>query len=178
MASLQDQLLKMGVVSKQKAQQAKTEKRKQQKQQKNQPKDGEQLKSELEQERLAKQAKDRELNQQQAQEKQRRAAEAEVRQLIEQHQQNIPKEAEIAYNFVHGTKVKRLYVTPALQDQLARGQLQIVVADKGYRLVSAAIAERIAERLPERAIANQRQEEDNHAEDPYADFVVPDDLMW
>ncbi|MDH2433307.1 hypothetical protein WH50_18695 [Pokkaliibacter plantistimulans] len=179
MASLKDQLLKNGLATKQQAQKASADKRKQDKLAKQVSKAdqeaaklAEQVKRE--QERQAKVQRDRELNQKQLDDKTRRAQEAEVRQLLEVHGVKPPKDADTPYNFVHGTKIKKLYVTPQQLEQLSRSQLLIVIADEGYLLVPAAEAARIEERMPERVIHPHVDSSSDDDEYP----PIPDDLMW
>ena len=63
---------------------------------------------------------------------------------------------------------------------LSRGNLVIVALDEHYFVVPANIAFRIEERAPETVIIRTEVAENavTDAEDPYADFVIPDDLMW
>jgi len=63
---------------------------------------------------------------------------------------------------------------------LSRGNLVIVALDEHYSVVPANIALRIEERAPETVIIRTEVAENTvtDADDPYADFVIPDDLMW
>ncbi|MFP8967968.1 DUF2058 domain-containing protein [Pokkaliibacter sp. CJK22405] len=179
MASLKDQLLKSGLASKQQAQKAATEKRKASKQSKQVSKQ-EQVKAQLEaeqqreQERQAKLERDRQLNQDNQADKAHRALMAEVRQLAEVHGVKPPADAETPYQFVHGTKIKKIYVLPKQYEQLAREQLVICDGPEGYVLVPAKEAERIEARAPDKILrphkAAATEEEDYPA--------IPDDLMW
>ncbi len=182
--SLQDQLLKMGVANKKQAQEAKSHNRKKAKKTKNAKKAGELTEEQVAAEQQAAAAReeqitrDKELNQQLQIEKEKRAEEAEIKQLIESNIVEIPKkDSDIAYNFVHGTHVKKLYVDKELQSKLMHGLLSIAIYGDGYRLVPTEIAVRIHKRDPEMAICIE-QKEDIDPDDPYADYEVPDDLMW
>ena len=179
--SLQEQLLKAGVASKAQAKQAKQDKRKQAKQQKGTAQADPALDQQavLEAARQAKQEKDRELNRQRQQEQAQKAAVAEVRQLLQQHAVTLPRDGETRYNFVHEKKVKSLWINAALLNQLARTQLLIAFFDQHYYLIPADIAERIEARLPEVILPRPAPEQTTPAEDdPYADYQIPDDLMW
>jgi uncharacterized protein len=115
----------------------------------------------------------------QKQEKIERAARrAQIKQLVEQNR--IPKvESGDGYNFVDGKKIRRIPVDAAMREQLGRGALMIVRCDGRYEVVPAAIAERIGERDPHAVIPKATQSQTTPDEnDPYKDFVVPDDLMW
>lgn len=176
--SLQDQLLKAGIANKQQAKQAKQEKRKKAKQKKGSaPAPEQDQQAALEAARLAKQEKDRELNRQRQQEQAQKARLAEARQLIQQHAVRLPRDGETRYNFVHESKIKSLWIDNTLLNQLARGQLRIVCFEQQYSLVPAEIAERIEERLPGTLLARPKDETPAE-DDPYADYQIPDDLMW
>ncbi len=177
--SLQDQLLKLGMANKKQAQQAKTQKRQKTKQKKGGQADNEALSREeaLARERAEKIAKDRMLNEQREKDKQQRAIEAQIVQLIQAHTIAIPGDAEITYNFVHGTVIKRLYVTEELQNQLTKGFIAIAIDGEKYHLVPDAVAGRIAERDEARVIRVLQSQEEVE-DDPYADYAIPDDLMW
>lgn len=175
--SLQNQLLKMGLVDEKKVNQVKKEKHKQAKQQ------GKKAQAVDEAARLAQQAaaqkaeRDRELNRQRKEEAERRALAAQVRQLIEVNR--LPKgDGEIAYNFSDGSMVKRLYVTEQVQRQLGLGRLAIVRLDEEYELVPTAVAEKIRQRDEGCVILCNEPEQHSDEDDPYADYQIPDDLMW
>ncbi|WP_432698298.1 DUF2058 domain-containing protein [Marinobacterium sp. YM272] len=173
--SLQDQLLKAGVANKQQAKKAKQAKKKQKKSPA--PENSGQQQADLDAARKAKAEKDRELNRQRQAEQAQKAAAAEVRQLINQHRVALPEKAETRYNFVHGKTIKSLWVNDGMLNQLARGQLRIAVLEESYTLIPADIVERIEQRMP--GIVLPAPETETPAEDdPYADYQIPDDLMW
>jgi uncharacterized protein YaiL (DUF2058 family) len=129
----------------------------------------------------AKAVRDAELNKIQRDKAEAKARRAQVKQLIEQNK--LPKvESELLYNFIdgkEGKRIRRIPVTPQVRDQLSAGTLAIVRCDGRYEVVPAAIAERIKERDPHAVIPPRVEEAAKPAEDdPYKDFVVPDDLMW
>jgi uncharacterized protein YaiL (DUF2058 family) len=110
------------------------------------------------------------------------ALRAELRQFIRQHDQRPKKAAEddVPYNFVHGTRIKRIHVPEAMRLRLAAGELVIVNNDGLYHIVTREIGERIARRDPGRIIvANAELAQPPSADDDYyARFEVPDDLDW
>ena len=178
--SLQDQLLKAGLANKKQAKQAKDHKRKQAKQKRaGQIKvDEERQRQEaIEAARLEKLERDRELNRQRQAEQARKAALAEVRQLIETHRLPLPRDAELRYNFVHGKTIHHLYLEQKQIDQLARGQLRIAAFEDQYHLIPADIVERIEARLPDVVLPLPKEDKPD-PDDPYADYQIPDDLMW
>jgi uncharacterized protein YaiL (DUF2058 family) len=180
MASLQDQLLKAGLIDSKKAKQATKEKRRDNKlaRRASEPVVDE-VKLQAELSRTDKVERDRELNRQRDLELQQKAIAAQIKQLIEAHRQ--PKGAgkdEVEYNFSHGKLIKKMRVSPIVQQQIMRGQLVIVALGEGYELVPRIIAEKIAQRdeLAVIKVNNPTQVADE--EDPYKDYVIPDDLMW
>lgn len=179
--SLRDQLLKKGLVDEKRLKQVSSTERKQRKQQrksKGAPLDEAKL---LAQQALAEKAeRDRELNRQRQEIAERKAVAAQIAQLIQLNR--IPRgEGEIAFNFVDDKKVKRLYVTDNVRDQLSKGLLAIVALNGHYEIVPAAVAEKIRQRDETGVIfCNERtpSEQEEPEDDPYADYKIPDDLMW
>lgn len=179
--SLQDQLLKAGLVDSKKAKQVEKEKRKQKKvKQKSKQPQVDETKLAAQQALEEKAQRDRELASQRNAEAEKKAIQAQIIQLIEMNRQ--PKgRGDVPYNFTDGKKVKKLFVTEEQQKALSKGRLVIVALGEGYELVPAAVADKIAQRDDSAIIvqntlsaADQAAEED----DPYADFQIPDDLMW
>ncbi|MGF1642344.1 MAG: DUF2058 domain-containing protein [Thiotrichales bacterium] len=178
--ALQDQLRKAGLIDDKKIKKAKAEQRQQEKQQRKGQTPLAATESVAEAARRAadeKARRDRELNQQRQAEAARRALAAQVRQIIEAHRQ--PAAGEIAYQFADGGAVKRLFVNAAQQQQLVRGLLAVARFDAGYALVPAETARKIRERDPESVVVlNEAATDTEPADDPYADYKIPDDLMW
>lgn len=179
--SLRDQLLGSGLASKRQAQNAHTsnKKQKQQAQKSGQMTEQEKRRIELQKERAAQAEKDRELNRQQEAQRQKKAIEAQVIQLIETNQ--ISRHGgENEYKFVVDGKIKKIYVQADQQKQLERGLLAIAILGEDFALIPAPVATKISERKSE-AIVSQSEQSDNLTEeekDWYADFEIPDDLMW
>ncbi|HKE95830.1 MAG TPA: DUF2058 domain-containing protein [Povalibacter sp.] len=179
--SLREQLLAAGLVSKKQAEQAD----RQQKQQQHQHKKGkapgpnDAQKRAVEQAQAAKAARDQELNRQRQEQAERKAKAAQIKQLIEENR--LPKlETDDYFNFVDRGKVRRMSVDAQRRDQLVRGEMIIVRCEGKYDVVLPAIAERIRER-DARAVVSLNASETPAAaaeDDPYKDFVVPDDLKW
>ncbi|MGI5308827.1 DUF2058 domain-containing protein [Rheinheimera sp. WS51] len=129
-----------------------------------------------EQKRQQQVERDRQLNQEKQALLQQKAIAAQVKQLIETH--SINAKGEVAYNFTDGTLVKRLYVNAKLHDELSRGLVAIAKQDDNYVLVPAAVAEKISQRQPESIVLLNVKQQQPEEDDPYAEFQVPDDLMW
>lgn len=173
-----DQFLKAGLVNKSQLNKAKKSKNKQQKlkqKQKVEVVDEAAVAARKAVEEKA--ARDRELNLRQKEEAERRAVQAQIRQLIELNR--LPRdEGEVAYHFQDGTAIRKLFVTEAIRDRLARGQLAIVRLDETYEVVPAGVAEKIRLRDGSYVISSEEQQAEDQGDDPYADYKVPDDLMW
>jgi uncharacterized protein YaiL (DUF2058 family) len=171
--SLKDQLLKAGLADAKKARKAEHEKR--QDARNPQAETAQQLALRAQAEKAE---RDRALNQAQQEEKQRKAVAAQIRQLIERHRID-RKGGDIAYQFTDEKKIKKLYVKREQQDQLVRGQIGIVRFAEGHELVPAVIAEKIRQRdAVAIVLLNTRAADDVASDDPYADYKIPDDLMW
>ncbi len=185
--SLSDQLLKAGLIDKKKAKKnTKTKNRQSYQVQKQNIAEDDSLQQDTEQSRKAKVARDRELNQAQKRAADQKAIAAQIKQLIETNRINrqaLSEEAAIKYSFTDGGKVKEIWVSTEWQQQLSYGRLAIVrLADDAYELVPAAVAAKIQQRDTATVLVlNDRQDtqDDGLAEDdPYADYKIPDDLMW
>jgi len=175
--SLQDQLLKAGLISKDRANKANKEKHQ------NRPK-GKKAPQPSESQRLAREAAERDaararqINLQRAEDGRKKDLSAQVDQLIREHKLD-RKGGEIAYKFTRGSAIRQIMVTQALQEKIVAGQLAIVSLDTRFELVPQQVAQRIEERVAGTVILlNPRQQQTVDAEDPYADYKVPDDLMW
>ncbi|NOQ14036.1 MAG: DUF2058 family protein [Methyloprofundus sp.] len=177
--SLQDQLLNSGLIKKDKANKAKKEKYKQSKQQRNSKTIEIDEATLLAQKSLAeKQEKDRELNQQQKAKADEKAIVAQIKQLIKLNIQAQDSDG-VAYNFSDNNAIKKIYVNEATLKNISNGKLAIVKYDAHYELVPAQVAEKIKQRDASFVLVLNDKITDEVAEDdPYADFQVPDDLMW
>lgn len=181
--SLMDQLKKAGLVDKKKGQQAKKAKQKKDRMKRNSNIRGEdQIKQQAKQAVLEKKEHDRQLNRQKEQEAKNIAIIAQIKQLIESHRIETGAD-DIVYNFTHDNKIKRIYVTEKMQKQLGAGRLAIVTLDERYEVVPYPVAEKISQRDEGRVIFSESSngagnESDIDEDDPYAEYQIPDDLMW
>ncbi len=177
--SLQDQLLKAGLVDAKQLKKVKNDKRKTNKQlHKSKTETVDQNKLQVQQALTEKAKRDRQLNRQLKDEAERKAIAAQIQQLIEKNR--LPKgDGDVPYNFADNNKIKRIFVSAAVQEQLSRGKLAIVKLNENYELVPIAIAERIRMRDEKCVIlCNDPQQGDEQQDEPYANYQVPDDLMW
>lgn len=177
--SLQDQLLKAGLVGKKQANKIKNEQHHKKKaKQKSKDTSVDETKVSAQHTIQEKAERDRQLNQERKAEADKKALVAQIKQLIEINK--IAKGGgEIGYNFTDDNKIKKIYVTEQLQSDISRGRLAIVKLNDSYELVPNAIAEKIKvrdESFVLLCVDNTQQEVDEG--DPYADYQIPDDLMW
>ncbi len=111
-----------------------------------------------------------------------RALHAEIKQIITAHDQRVKtmSDDDVPYNFVHGKRVKRIYVPPAQREQISRGALVIVNNDGRYHLLPKKAAEKVRARDPKRIIVahDGSAPEPDSDDEYYARFQVPDDLDW
>ena len=108
----------------------------------------------------------------------KKAIRAQIVQLITMNR--IHREGgDVAYQFKDGTRIKKLYVTPKIHGELVNGRLAIAKLADGYELLPAAAAQKIAQRDPQVVVVlNQYEPTPVDEDDPYADYQIPDDLMW
>ncbi len=178
MVSLQEQLLKAGLVDKNKAKLVHQEKTKQKKVER---KTGVQAVDEARQaaqEAQRKQAeRARELNAERDAAANQKAIFAQIAQMVQQNRQN-KGAGDIAYNFTYINKIERIYVSKEVQAHLIAGRLVIVGHNEAFELVPRVIADKIAERDPGRVVRVNKSSHEVEEDDPYAEFKIPDDLMW
>jgi uncharacterized protein YaiL (DUF2058 family) len=178
--SLRDQLIQAGLGTKKQAKQATPPPKKAPSRHQPPPVSPEKLAALKAQ--AAKNARDQELNRKQQEKAAAKARRAEVKQLIEQHRLP-PVVSEEYFNFADGTRLARIAVTHALREQLIKGTVAIVRYEGHYALVPEAAVARIRER-DEHAVVTQETAlaagaaASAEKDDPYKDFVVPDDLVW
>ncbi|MEO6699364.1 MAG: DUF2058 domain-containing protein [Paraperlucidibaca sp.] len=178
MASLKDQLMQAGLANAKRARQADHAKRQAAKGRHEDVPAAELANAKRAEQLLRDQAANKAQQEAQAE----KAVGAQIRQLIEMHQID-RSGGDQPYQFADGTKVRKLWLRPAQLDQVARGQIAIVrvgaLSSTEFALVPTAIAEKIAQRDSARVVLKvQRQAQVVVDDDPYADYPIPDDLMW
>ena len=181
MASLQDQLLKAGMVDSKKAKRLDKEKKKQAKlARKGQAEVVDEAKILAQKAQAEKAEKDRERNHKAKQAAEQKAIAAQIVQLIETNKIDRGK-GDVGFQFVDGKSIKKIYVSGEQQKQLENGQIAIAILKGQYELVAAAVAEKVQQRDQTTILllnTRAQTKQDEAEEDPYADFQVPDDLMW
>ncbi len=180
--SFQEQLLKLGLVDKQKANQTKKQQHQNKKQnakvgKKHVVVDENVLLAQQAEEK--KKARTRKLNLQREAKLQKRADDAQVKQLILQHRLE-KDDRGIAYRFTVDGKIQRIFVVKETADKLSDGRLGIVGLAGQYEVVPRNIIEKI-QLINDQIFVNinvATSKEGSDPDDPYAGFEVPDDLVW
>ena len=125
----------------------------------------------------AKAARDAELNRQRQLAAERKERAMQIKQLIAEHR--LPKlETDDYFNFIDRGKVRRIAVDAPLRERLMKQEVMIARFEGRYDIVPADIAARIKERDERAVVRYDAQESKVDENDPYKDFVVPDDLRW
>jgi len=178
--SLQDQLLQAGLVSKEQVSKANKSKKQKQRQQPKAKKKAQKptLSPEQQKAREEKAARDRELNERRNEARKQREIAAQIKQLVDanRHPPSDP-DNDVPFYFENKGKIKTIHVGPKTRDLIAAGRLVIVNANGKFELVPPDIAEKIRQRNPSLVI-DLPKEQKPAEDDPYADYQVPDDLMW
>lgn len=181
--SLQDQLLKAGLVSSKQVKQAnasKSKKKKQLRQGKGQAINS--TRQQIEQKAAQKSERDRELNRKREQESERRAIAAQIKQLVDENQIAEDDEGN-AFNFNHNGKIRKVYVSDSVRLQIIDGRLGIVTSKRRYKIVPAETALKIKERNESALIylkgqTSNASDADSEIDPAYAEYKIPDDLTW
>ncbi|MDQ7883478.1 DUF2058 domain-containing protein [Atlantibacter hermannii] len=128
--------------------------------------------------------RDKQLSDQQKQAALSKEYKAQIKQLIEMNRIVVAK-GSIDFNFTDHNLIKKVVVDKATQAQLISGRLAIArlaIDNKDecdYAIIPAVVADKIAQRDPATVVVNSAlSQEAQDEDDPYADFKVPDDLMW
>ena len=174
----QEQLLKAGLVTKKQVQKVKQEKNKKYKQQPRKNKTVDETRLKAEQAAKEKTKRDLELNQKKEEQARQKANSIEINQLITNNCLARDENHDIAYNFEHNKKIKRIYVNEDIKQQIVKGKLGIARIEGRYEIVPLAIAEKIQLRNPKRIVIFKEIEQVIEEDDAYADFQIPDDLTW
>ena len=108
----------------------------------------------------------------------KKAIQAQIIQLIKMNR--IERSAgDVAYQFTDGRKIKKIHVTAQLQNELSRGRVAIANLGDSYELVPAVAARKIMQRDEQVIVLlNTNEPLGADEDDPYAEYQIPDDLMW
>ena len=178
--SFQDQFLKLGLVDKKQVSKAKKQKhqKKKQKVAKKQVVIDENVL--LAQDALEKKKRRaQKLNRQRENKLKKREDAAAIKQMVEKNR--LEKSGTgVAYRFSDTGTINRVFVSEEAAGQLSSGQLAIVRLGAQYEVVPRDIGDKISA-LDAKilvVINSSSGKDEKDPDDPYAEFEVPDDLMW
>ncbi len=136
------------------------------------------IKANIEKAQKEKLAKDQALNLEKQQQLEEKALKASIIQMIKQHKiSNFA--GDVAYQFIDENKVKKVYLSQQVYNALVTGSLVIAKDQDQYAYLPKALAEKIDQKQGFILINNaEKNEQTTDEEDPYAAYVIPDDLMW
>ena len=174
--ALQAQLLKAGLVDNKKAK--KLSKQAVHEQRTGQSNEAE-LKAKIAQDKEQKLAKDQALDLEKKRLLQGKELKAAIVQMISQHKIH-QLDGDVAYQFIDESKVKKIYLNQQIYNAQVSGSLVIAKEDDSYAVLPKILADRIDAKMTGFIIVNnsQKNEQITDEEDPYAAYVIPDDLMW
>ena len=108
---------------------------------------------------------------------------AQARQIIEDRK--VPRSGESGYRFTADGTIRTLLINEDLRKKLSSGTLVIARIDESYELLPRAAAEKVRERDASMIVLDHGQDVGSEpstatSEDDayYAQFQVPDDLVW
>jgi len=173
-------MLKAGLVDKKTAKQADKDKRKAKKvQHKSKEVAVDETKIAAAKTRADKVERDRELNDKLKDNADKKAIKAQIKQLIETNRQDKGQGSNLLeHNFTDGKHIKKILVLSNIQQDILKGRLAIVKLGDQYELVPAAIADKISQRNANYVLSQAVKADEVDEDDPYADYQIPDDLMW
>jgi len=95
-----------------------------------------------------------------------------IQELLEGERLN-DAQADVAYHFIKGKRVKRIYVTGTQRVQLASGEIVIAALEGNHHLLSPAVAEKLLALAPQTVVCAGAETDPDGDEHP-----VPDDVTW
>lgn len=111
----------------------------------------------------------------------KRELKAKIKKLIEE---NSVTEfvGELTFSYVVGDRIRQLFVTQEYLDKVSAGELAITRLNRQTHLVTPEIADQLLALNPQWLVVlndpSKEQPQVTGEEDPYADYKVPDDLHW
>ena len=137
------------------------------------------LKAKIAQDQQEKLEKDQALDLEKKRLLQGKELKAAIIQMINQHKiRDI--DGEVSYQFIDESKVKKIYLNQQIYNALVSGSLVVAKESDSYAILPKALADRINDKMEGFIIVNnsENNEQTTDEEDPYAAYVIPDDLMW
>ena len=178
--SLQDQLLKAGLVSRDKLNDSRQQvKRKRKRSGGKAPSDPQSTAAQKR--RLEHQQRDKRLNAERDKQRKDQEQRLQIRELVLANSLNVA-DADQLFNVVRDGRIRRVYVTAEQRLQLSNGTLAVTIAKGRNHIVSIEVADKVRSLLPGYFVSLSSESDSpkasNEIDDEYADFKVPDDLVW
>ena len=107
----------------------------------------------------------------------KKALRRKIQELVQAGRLNHPQ-ADVAYNFVKGRRVKRIYVTQAQRAQLAAGAIVIAALDGDHHLLPRPLAEQLLALAPQTVVCGGTEGDGRPSEIDGDQHPVPDDVVW
>jgi uncharacterized protein len=104
---------------------------------------------------------------------------AQIRQIVDCHK--LARDGDAVYRFTDGDAIRSLLISEAQRPQLAKGALVIVRHDQGFELIPRAAADKVYARDAGMIVLDHARSpvsEPGEDDDYYQRFQVPDDLIW
>jgi uncharacterized protein YaiL (DUF2058 family) len=179
--SLQDQLLKAGLATQGQVRSTRTGKRNQRKAGK--PRD-DSVQREAAKRVAAHTERDRALNAKREADRLNKETRLRIREMVLAVSTKV-EGADIPYNVLHGSKVRRIYVNAEQREGLGTGKFAVATAKGRHHIVTMELADEITALMPDYFVYRPKLTDDSESPadaeaeaDPYAHYKVPDDLMW
>lgn len=128
-----------------------------------------------------KRARDLELNREREEKLRKREVAGAIKQIIAQNRVEHDKNG-VAYRFTEDKKIQRIFVSQEVADKLSKGALGVVRLAQEYEVLPKASVEKISA-LDDKVFifinaSTSKNDETDDIDDPYAEYKIPDDLMW
>ena len=110
----------------------------------------------------------------------KKARRRQIRELLKTERLNEPRAA-LAYHFVKGKRIKRIYVTQGQHAQLTAGGTVIAALEGNNHLLTRSAAEQLLALAPQTVLCGAAEAPAGDATSTDADgdeHPVPDDIMW
>lgn len=128
-----------------------------------------------------KRARDLELNREREEKLRKREVVSAIKQIIAQNRLAHDKNG-VAYRFTEDKKIQRIFVTQEVADKLSKGALGVVRLAEEYEVLPKATVEKVSALDAKIFVfinaSSSKNNETDDTDDPYAEYKIPDDLMW
>lgn len=180
--SIQEQLLQAGLAKPKQAKKARREKavsEKAARKQGGQTAEQRELQQQVARAQAEKQARDRQLNAAQKAEREAREVAYSAAQIISRNRIECDAgENAASYSYTIDKKIHSITVSESQRKDLAAGRLAIARLNASASLLPRPVAQRLMEKIPECVWMVSADTSEASGDDPYADYPIPDDLIW